>query len=284
MKKKLLALLLSMTLAGVMLAGCGDDDEKAEVAEQPAVEEETKEEPAEEPAAEAETEEEEVAEEETEAEAGFTFKDLQDNYAAMVEAYNAVVDLYQNDAIAQDNDVEDLLGQAKDVIEQMGDLTEDQFEGEADMLEMNDAILDILDGLDKTIDLMTEADTSADASEVTDEDLKAAYPVGYAGAGDDGSTILWALSEDTEQGILVIIAEDESDAISIVGDVINNGDGTITLTDEQSGGEVVLGIQEDTDDEGDPCIIITTEDSVGVLYEVPGEKVIDALLSYSEAA
>ena len=45
MKKKLLALLLSMTLAGVMLAGCGDDDDKAEVAEQPAVEEETKEEP-----------------------------------------------------------------------------------------------------------------------------------------------------------------------------------------------------------------------------------------------
>ena len=30
MKKKLLALVLSMTMAGVMLAGCGDDEEKAE--------------------------------------------------------------------------------------------------------------------------------------------------------------------------------------------------------------------------------------------------------------
>lgn len=275
MKKKLLALVLSIAMASTLLVGCGDDEEEAVVeTEVEEVEEETA---AEEEAADVE----EAAPEE----AGFTFEDLQDNYATMVEAYNSVEELYMNEGIAQDDTVEELLTQCKDVMDQMGELTRDDFETEEDLLTMNDSIVTLLDSLNGIIDLMSEADTSgaeatADADD-TEAVLKAAFPVGYAGAADDGSKILWALSEDTTRGIFVVINADESDAVAMVGDVVNNGDETITLTDDESGAAVVLGVSEDVDDEGTTVLMLETEDGgLSALYEVPGENVIDALLSY----
>lgn len=44
-----------------------------------------------------------------------TFSALQDNYASMVEAYNAVKDLYESDEIEADDSIEDVMNQAADV-------------------------------------------------------------------------------------------------------------------------------------------------------------------------
>ncbi len=272
MKKKLLTLLLSMTMAGVMFAGCGKDKEEA---------------PAEAAAPAAAVEEESSAVEQTatqdvEQSTGFTFADLQDNYAAMVEAYNAVEAAYMDDSIAQDDTVESLLQQTKDVMDQMGELTENDFSSEQELLDMNQSILDLLDALNGTLDLMKPADTAGSA-EVTDEDLKAAFPVGYAGAADDGSKVMWALSDTTPKGLFISINAAGDDAISICGDVIRNNDDTITLTDDESGNSITLGIENTTDDEGTECVILKSDDGTCILYEVPGENVIEALLSIANS-
>ncbi len=272
MKKKLLALVLSLTMTGLMLAGCGDDKEEAQ-AEAPA-ETTTQEEAA--PAEEA------PAETETTQSTGFTFADLQNNYASMVEAYNAVEAAYMDESIAQDDTVESLLQQTKEVMDQMGELTEDDFQSEQDLLDMNQSILDLLDALNGTLDLMKPADTGS--ADVTADDLKAAFPVGYAGAADDGSKVMWALSDTTPKGLFLSINAAGDDAVSICGDVVRNSDDTITLTDDESGASITLGIENTTDDEGTECVILTSDDGVCVLYEVPGADVIDALMSLADAA
>lgn len=272
MKKKLLALLLSMTMAGVMLAGCGKDKEEAP-AEEPAPVEAVEEEAA---------TTEETATQDVEQTTGFTFADLQTNYASMVEAYNAVEAAYMDDSVAQDDTVEELLKQTKDVMDQMGELTEDDFTSEQDLLDMNQSILDLLDALNGTLDLMKPADAGSSA-EVTDEELKAAFPVGYAGAADDGSKVMWALSDTTPKGLFISFNAAGDDAVSICGDVVRNNDDTVTLTDDETGSSITLGIENTKDDEGTDCVILTSENGTCILYEVPGANVIDALLSIANS-
>ena len=91
-----------------------------------------------------------------------TFEILQDNYATMVEAYNAVAELYSSDEIAADADIEDTMNKAADVINQMGEITQDSMT-EADAEDLNSAMVDILDALSMLVDGMQEADGAADA-------------------------------------------------------------------------------------------------------------------------
>ncbi|MBQ7563611.1 MAG: hypothetical protein IJT16_06435 [Lachnospiraceae bacterium] len=186
MKKKLLSLLIAGMMGTLLLAGCGMDKEEAaapapaettETEEAAPAEEESA--PAEEPAA------------ESDAPSEFTFSDLQDNYALLVDSYNEVEKLYMDDVIAQDDEVESLLTEAKGLIDQMGELTEADFNGEDDLLEMNDAIVNILDGLSGIIDKMSAADTtSADSS--TDD---ISYVDGFYANDGNGSDFIIAFYE-----------------------------------------------------------------------------------------
>ncbi len=140
MKKRVLAVLFASVLACSMLMACGDEEATA-VAE-------------------------EATEAAAEASSEFTFEDLQENYAAMTEAYDAVEKLYMDDAIEQSDDVEELLTEAKDVIDQMGELTEADFANESELLDMNNSILDILNALDKIIDMMDTTDAASASGSV----------------------------------------------------------------------------------------------------------------------
>ncbi len=142
MKKRVLAVLFASVLACSMLMACGDEEATA-VAE-------------------------EATEAAAEASSEFTFEDLQENYAAMTEAYDAVEKLYMDDAIEQSDDVEELLTEAKDVIDQMGELTEDDFANESELLDMNNSILDILNALDKIIDMMDTTDAASASGSVSE--------------------------------------------------------------------------------------------------------------------
>jgi hypothetical protein len=82
-----------------------------------------------------------------------TFATLQDNYSGLVEAYNAVKELYENDEIEANADIEDVLNQSADVINQMGEITQDTIT-EADAESLNNSMLSLLDSLSKTIDAM----------------------------------------------------------------------------------------------------------------------------------
>lgn len=144
MKKKLLAVLLTGAMVMSMLTACGGGSEETA----------------------ADTATEDVAEEEaTDGEmcSDETFSALQDNYASMVEAYNAVKDLYESDEIEGDAAIEDVMNEAADVINQMGEITQDTItEEDADTL--NSAMLDILDALSNLVDGMTVAEDGSDAS------------------------------------------------------------------------------------------------------------------------
>lgn len=95
------------------------------------------------------------------------FAALQDNYAATVEAYNAVKDLYTMDEIAADAEIEEVMNEAADVINQMGEITQDTLTTE-DAMTLNDALGDILDGLSYLVDGMQLTDEAA-AEIVSDE-------------------------------------------------------------------------------------------------------------------
>ena len=107
MKKKLLAVLLTGAMVMSMLTACGGGSEETST----------------------DTAAEEVAEDTAEDSAADgmcsdeTFSALQDNYASMVEAYNAVKDLYESDEIEADDSIEDVMNQAADVINEMGEIS-----------------------------------------------------------------------------------------------------------------------------------------------------------------
>lgn len=147
MKKKFLAMIMVGVMAAALLTACGGGSEET-AAEDTAVEETA------EDTADTEDAGDMVSDE--------TFEILQDNYATMVEAYNAVAELYSSDEIAADADIEDTMNKAADVINQMGEITQDSMT-EADAEDLNSAMVDILDALSMLVDGMQEADGAADA-------------------------------------------------------------------------------------------------------------------------
>lgn len=74
------------------------------------------------------------------------FEELQVNYAATVEAYNAVKELYENDAIKQNDDVEDVINTAASIINEMGEIEQGSLKDE-DVDSLNQSMLDIIDSL-----------------------------------------------------------------------------------------------------------------------------------------
>lgn len=145
MKKKLIAMLLAVTLGASMLTACGGGDAKAEKKEEPAKESVQAADEAKDAEVEEETEEvaEEVAEETVEeaAEEEVSFEDLQELYASLADNYNAITELYLNENVQQDDDVEEVLNKAKEIIEMMGEATEDDFPDNASRVKMVEAMM-----------------------------------------------------------------------------------------------------------------------------------------------
>lgn len=166
MKKKLLSGILAAFMAATLLTACGGKEaDTAAPAAEPAPAAETT---PEEEEAEPEAEVEEVA-----ADTGGEMVDdelfaaLQDSYAATVDYYNAVQELYSMEEIAADADIEEVMNQAADVINQMGEITQDTLTAE-DALELNSAMEDIVDALSYLVDGMELTDEAA-AEIVSDE-------------------------------------------------------------------------------------------------------------------
>ena len=137
MKKRVLARIMSAALAaGFLMVGCGDDAPAA--------------------AADTQTEQttEAATEETTEAATGVTFEDLQNNYAALTDAYNAVVDAYNDDSVEQSDEIDKDLADAKDLMDQMGELEETDFESQADLDAINNSMLQMCDILNAILDKM----------------------------------------------------------------------------------------------------------------------------------
>ena len=150
---------------------------------------------------------------------GFTFADLQDNYALLSDLYDKVEAAYMDNSIAQSDEVEANLTEAKDLIDQMGELTEADFADEKDLLEMNDAIYNMCEALGAIVDKMEAAPAEAAPAEeapaaesITFEDLQDAY----VELVDDYNTIKAA----AESGA-VTLNDDQTAAMNEAADLIN---------------------------------------------------------------
>lgn len=150
---------------------------------------------------------------------GFTFADLQDNYALLSDLYDQVEAAYMDNSIAQSDEVESNLTEAKDLIDQMGELTEADFADEKDLLEMNDAIYNMCEALGAIVDKMEaapaeEAPAEAAPAEgsLTFEDLQDAY----VELVDDYNTI-----KDAAESGAVTLDDEQTAAMNEAADLIN---------------------------------------------------------------
>ncbi len=141
MKKKLIAMLLALTLGATLLTACGGD-KKEEKKEEPAKETVQAADDAQD-AEEVVEETEEVAEEAAEEEDDISFEELQELYGGLVQNYNAIEELYLDENIQQDDEVEDVLNKAKEIIAEMGEATEADFPDAQSKSDMIDAISDV---------------------------------------------------------------------------------------------------------------------------------------------
>lgn len=248
MKKKFMAIVLAGALSAFALTGCGNDAAAVETT------------------APAEAEAPVAAAEETGS--GFSFSDLQDNYALMVDAYNQVEELYMSDEIEQSDDVEELLGEAKALIEEMGELSEDDFSSEAEMIEMNDNIVTIMEGLSGIIDMMDVSGESSDTAEV-DSDIS--FVDGFY--ANDGSGDFMIAFYEGSVGDVAYINDGTDEAIAeytVEEAYTEDGDEYLLVTV----GALQLGYVED----GDDIYLIDDEGNVYAAARLSEEEA-DALYS-----
>lgn len=168
-----------------------------------------------------------------------TFSALQDNYASMVEAYNAVKDLYESDEIEADASIEDVMNQAADVINEMGEISQDSItEEDADTL--NSAMLDILDALSLTVDGMTG---TADASDACSDETFTALQDNYATLSEVYTTVSDAyMSDEVEQNDDIEAALNETqDIMTQMGEISQD---TITEEDAEVLNDSMLSLMD----------------------------------------
>ena len=172
-----------------------------------------------------------------------TFSALQDNYASMVEAYNAVKDLYESDEIEADDSIEDVMNQAADVINEMGEISQDTIT-EEDAETLNSAMLDILDALSLLVDGMTETDASADAaSEGCSDESFATLQDNFAALSEAYDAVSDAyMSDEVEQNDDIEAALNETqDIMTQMGEISQD---TITEEDAEVLNDSILALLE----------------------------------------
>lgn len=106
--------------------------------------------------------------------------------------------------------------------------------------------------------------------------LKAILSIGYAGADNHGTTIYWATDADVSFGLLLAVSADQSQKISFVGYIQEDGT-KLTITDDKTGNARTVEVQP-IEVDGQAGIQMTDEDGdITALFPVPVDQVIDAM-------
>ena len=181
---------------------------------------------------------------------------LQQNFATLSDLYQTVEDLYMhNDGIAQDDDVEDLLESAKEVIDEMGDLDENDFDGEDDMIQLNDSMVTLIEALGGIVDRMTIDDEDDDED---DDDVEMSYVDGLYAADGNGRdfVILFYESDEGDYAYVHDGTEEAIDQYTVENAELDDGTEYIEIT--------VGGLSLGYVDDGDDVFIIDLSD--GTIY------------------
>ncbi len=218
MKKKMVTVMLAALLAASAVTGCGKKDSKAAAAKTEttaAAKPETK---AETTAPETKEETKEEAAAEGEMVSDEVFAVLQDDFSLLVEAHDAVAELYNSEEIAANPEIESVMNQAYDVITQMGEITQEEITQE-DAEELIGAMEDILDALSAVIDGMELTDEAA-GSEVVSDETFAALQQKYERLTDIYNTAAEAYNNGAEENADIKNAMDQAyDVIEEMGQV-----------------------------------------------------------------
>lgn len=129
------------------------------------------------------------------------------------------------------------------------------------------------------------ADEDAGSEEMTEDEviaaLKEVLTIGYAGASTGDEEIYFASDDDVNKGILGIV-DSNGEAMFLAGDIEEDADKNLTITDSESGDSLTFSIVGETDDEGEDYLHLTvlSNGAEAALYNVPAENVIDAMAEY----
>ena len=139
-------------------------------------------------------------------------KTLQNNFVELKDAYNMVVDLYNNDGIDQDDDIEELLNETKDLIEEIGEIDENDFADEDEMEQVNDSMVTLLEALGNIVDSMsTDDDDDEEDDEDEEDDPDLTYVDGlYANDGNGKDFVILFYSSDEGDYAYVHDGKDEA--------------------------------------------------------------------------
>lgn len=265
MKKKLLAVLMAAAMSMTLIA-CGGGEEETtrgeasvEVTEETAVTEET----------EAEAE---VSGDYTEEQAAFV-----EEYNTMVNDYNAALEVMETiPELMEQETLVNTMNELTTLIEEVGEICEDP----ALLTDENMEMLRTTSFAEtyKLIDQINAYAEGGAAGEVSDRDAMAAlFTTAFCGADEADNTFYFLCDDDITVAAFVILSADATQSANVVGQVTDNGDGTLTITGE--GGEYITFMVEAVE-EG---LLLTLEDGTAVTA-VPWDinEAIDFVLTIDE--
>lgn len=248
MKKKIVSIMLTVMMMASLTTACGGDNKKANTAstantqtaapadtraDTPAPADTKSDTPASDDAASA-TDADVVSDE--------LFAELQNIYDLLVQHYNAVIDLYTDDAIAANPEIDDVLNQARDLIEEMGEITQDTLTV-TDAQDLLDAMEIIVDGLNELTDQMELTDDAAAAEgETVSDETFASLQESYEALTTAYNTIAEAYNDGAEENADIV--DTMNQAYDIIGQMGEITQDNITEADAEELLNAMLDILE----------------------------------------
>lgn len=230
MRKKILALLMAAMMAMALVA-CGGEEEPA--AEEPVVETE---------------EAEEVESEYTEEQLAFL-----EEYDTLVNDYNAAVDvLNATPELAETEELVDVMNQLTEAIEEVGEICEDP----SLLTEENMELLRTT-SFAETYTLIDQINAYAEGGEAVEDaaaTMASVFTMAFCGADEAENTYYFLTDDEVTYAAFVMVSADATQSINVVGDVTDNGDGTLTVTEES--GRYITFAAEAVED----YMVLTLED------------------------
>lgn len=198
-------------------------------------------------------------------------------YIDMCAAYDEAVNLVNaTPELLEDQELVTVMNDLTASIDSVDELFEDpaNLTPEA-MDELRTAFADVYSFIDEVNNLVGAVSSDGEANAV--DDLASVLTIAYGGADDAGNTYYFACDQDVTFGSYFILSADMTQNAYCVGNIVDNGDGTLTINDEE-GYTTTFAVEE-----AEGGVILTLEDgtTVGMAAWEPSE-IIEMMLTIEQ--
>ena len=256
MMKKLLVMLLCAMMTFSVVA-CGGDDSTSDAGQQVESNDEQQ----------VENNDEQQVENNDEADVSGDYTDAQwalvEKYQQMLDDYNAMAEVARNTpALMEDSELVDVMNELAAEIDNVTDTISDP-----EVL-TDDVIASVEEFIPQVYTVINRMNTLAE--------LLPILTTAGVGADEEENTYWFACNDDVTVAAMLILSADMSEYVSCVGDVVDNGDGTLTITEENY--TMTFAVEEVEDG-----LILTMQDGtqVAMIPATPLE-VVDMMISIEE--